>query len=247
MDFTAYYHIAFRHHTIMNPLSDDVLHQIGWHCFPDSGRVLDIGSGKGYVSLFFAREHEAYCVQVDSSPIWTEAARQLFAGEELLGSTEIHCMDAADFQAGTGEYHCILCLGTAPVYGGFSDALARLVPALTPDGVLVLGEISTDRPLPGPYRRYLSRQDWEIPSTEEIQRDLAANGLETLFAFRSDSREWDLYMGLQWKAISDYARQHPADEQAAEFLAWARKEQEMYLRYQRHYADWTVYVLRQAR
>jgi hypothetical protein len=51
-------------------------------------------------------------------------------------------------------------------------------------------------------------------------------------------------MSMQWKAVSDHARRHPEDEQAQEFLDWVRDEQEVYLRYQRHWVEWNVMLLR---
>lgn len=246
MDSTAYYHIAFEPHDIMNPLSEDVLQLIGWHCFRRGGRVLDIGSGKGYVSLFFARQFDAYCVQVDASEKWTAEARRLFAVEELSQSTEIHCADAASFPVAGGDYDMMLCLGTAPIFGGFPEALDCLLPGLAMDGVLVVGELSADGPLPAAFRRIIAEQDWLILSMKEIRRAIARRGVEMIACYRSDAREWDRYMSLQWNAVSDYARRHPGDVQAREFLAWAAKEQDMYLRFQRQHVDWNVAVLRRA-
>jgi predicted O-methyltransferase YrrM len=244
MDFTRYYHIAFAHHRIMNPLSDEVLSVIGKHALPGGGAVLDIGSGKGYASLLYAREFGARTTQVDVSEQWTSSARRLFADEGLDRLATIHTMDADKFLIDQGAYDLILCCGTTPVYGGFSEALARLRDGLTDGGMIAVGEISCEGVLPKPLRSYLYRHEWRIYQMKELLDAVHGNGLEPVFVFRSSPREWDFYMSLQWKAMRDFIRDNPEDPDTASFRAYMLEEQEMFLRFQRHAVDWNVFALR---
>ena len=245
MDFTRYYHLAFAHHRIMNPLSEDLLRLIGQHTIPGPGAtVLDIGSGKGYASLLFARDFAAQTTQVDVSEQWTEYARRLFDEQGLARQTEIHTMDADTFLIEPRRYRLILCFGTTPVYGGFSEALSRLRDGLCEGGSIAVGEISCEGSLPKRLRDYLYHHEWRIYQMKELLNAIADQGFDPMFAFRSTEREWDTYMGLQWKAIGDFARHNPKDPDAVPFARYMEEEQEMFLRYHRTAVDWNVFLLR---
>ena len=245
LDSEAYYHIAYDAHGIMNPLSDERLLLLARHAgLHEQARVLDIGSGNGWSSLLLCREFGCHSTQVDISPRWTARARTLFEEAGLAARTDVHCMDATSFYLEEGRYDLVLCLGTAPVFGGFEAALHTLRPALRGGGCIIIGEPSAEPPLPRRYQEYLDAFGWEILSGKSLLRITDDSGYETLFALRSTEDEWDRYMGLQWKAIFDRARSRPEDEQLQEFAEWARDEQETYLRFQRHLVDWNIFLLR---
>jgi cyclopropane fatty-acyl-phospholipid synthase-like methyltransferase len=248
LDTVAYFHIAYARHAIMNPLRADRLVALARRCIPSAlPRVLDIGSGLGHASLALAAELDAYCVQVDSSPLWTARAEELFARHGMAQRTLILTRDAAAYHPPEASFDAILCLGTAPIYGGLADALAALSPALRPGGVMIVGEPTIDLPLPRRYKTYIDNQEWAILSSGELLTVAENAGFELLECHRSTAEEWDEYMSLQWAAILDHARAHPGNSEAQEFAEWARDEQEVYLTYQRHYLDWNVIALRERR
>ncbi|MBE0644126.1 MAG: class I SAM-dependent methyltransferase [Bacteroidetes bacterium] len=245
LDSAAYYHIAYTRHSIMNPLDDARFLRMASECeLGPHARVLDIGSGNGWSALLLARDWNCFCTQVDISEQWTEQARVLFEAHGLSHRTEIHCMEAADFNCEEAPYDLVLCLGTAPVYGGFADALGVFSRCVRPDGYVIIGEPSARLPLPKRYAEYLAMLQWDVHGERQLMRIIDDSGFEMLWNLRSTRDEWDRYMGMQWKAISDHARAHPGDEQANEFLDWVRDEQEVYLRYQRHWVEWNVMLLR---
>jgi cyclopropane fatty-acyl-phospholipid synthase-like methyltransferase len=243
----AYYDIAFSEHGIMNPLSEQTVRFAARTCgLSDGSRILDIGSGKGYVSFLLAREFGAHCTLVDRSARWLAEARSLFERAGL--AHRVRCVegDAAAFRAGSSTFDAVLCLGTTPIYGRFSDAIATLRPALATGGSLLVGEATIDARLPPPYRTYLRRQGWAYHTTRELLAAAAGEGLDIIAALRSDRAEWDRYMSLQWQAVDAHARAHPDDPDARFFLRWMTADRAMYLRYQRNLMSWTVYVLREA-
>jgi SAM-dependent methyltransferase len=251
-DADAYYQVAYRPHAIMNPLGVDRLRMLAretgralsLRSRTTRPRVLDIGSGKGHAALVFAEEWNAHTVQVDISAEWLAQAGTLFDAHGRREQAEFHCTDAASFVPEKAGCDAVLCLGTALVFGGFAEALQRLRPALREGGVLIAGEPSADRPLPRAYASYLSRTGWDVGPSERLLRTIETQGFDLLFCLRSTADEWDTYMGLQWCAVADHARANPGDAQARAFHDWARDEQEVYLRYQRHFVDWNVFALR---
>jgi|GEM_PF-1268956 len=240
-----YYHIAFRDHGLMNPLSEDRLLILAGHCGlgPES-RILDVGSGKGRASLLLCRKWRCYSVQVDISEQWTSTARKLFEEQGLQHRTEIRCEDAAKSSHAPHSFDLAVCLGTALLYGGISSAMRNLTKLVRIGGHIILGEPSLDGNPPLRFRQYLDRTGWLIHSSRALLRIMDENRCRLLWSLRSTGEEWDRYMGMQWNAIHEYARQHPGDRQAQYFLEWCRDEQESYLRYQRHHLDWNVFLLR---
>ncbi|MDX9759665.1 MAG: class I SAM-dependent methyltransferase [Bacteroidota bacterium] len=245
LDATAYYHIAYRSHRIMNPLGDERFLLLAAECgLGAQSRVLDVGSGNGWSALLLARRWGCSVTMVDVSAQWTAQARALFEREGLAHLAEIHMMDAQDFDPEPGRYDLVLCLGTAPLYGGFSEALKTFARVLAPGCHVIIGEASVRLPLPKRYAEYLDRIRWDVPGERQLLRTIEQCGFALLWNLRSTHDEWDRYMSMQWKAISDHARVMPDDEQAQGFLDWVRDEQEVYLRFQRHWMDWNVMLLR---
>ncbi|MFZ1729042.1 MAG: class I SAM-dependent methyltransferase [Bacteroidota bacterium] len=245
LDSAAYYHIAYQQHRIMNPLSDERFLLLAEQCElgPES-RVLDIGSGNGWSSLLLAKEWDCSSVQVDISEYWTDQARSLFGAHGFSARTAIHCMDAKNFAHEEAAYDLVVCLGTAPVYGGFAEALQVFSSCLKPDGRVIIGEPSARLPLPKRYAEYLKMLQWEVHGERQLMRIIDDGGFEMLWNLRSTQDEWDRYMSLQWQSVSDHARAFADEEQSQDFLEWVRDEQEVYLRYQRHWVEWNVMLLR---
>ncbi|MDH7516597.1 MAG: class I SAM-dependent methyltransferase [Bacteroidota bacterium] len=244
MQSTAYYDIAYSQHEIMNPLTERTLSEIGraFLCTP-SPALLDIGSGKGYAAAVFAREFGAHCTLIEPWPRWNTAARDLFARIGATDRLTIHERRAGPEDARVEAFDVILCLGTTPVYGGFEAALNTLRPALRKDGILIVGEATLDPPVPVGYRSYILRRGWDFLTSSRMIRCIASCGYDLLWCRRSTSEEWDAYMSLQWKAVREYALAHAGEPDARAFLAYARKEQLVYFRYQRRAMDWNVLVL----
>ncbi|MBR9977197.1 MAG: class I SAM-dependent methyltransferase [Bacteroidetes bacterium] len=245
LDSAAYYHIAYRPHSIMNPLDERRLLMMAAQCeLREDSRILDVGSGNGWSVLQITREWNCYSTQVDVSEQWTQQARELFDEYGLSDRTEIHCMDVRQFHIEDDSFDLVLCLGTAPLYGGFEGALRTLAGCVKPDGYVIIGEPSMRHPLPKRYAQYLAMLRWDVLGERELMHIIDRSGFELLWNLRSTRDEWDIYMSKQWKAVSDHARLYPEDEEAHEFLDWVRDEQEVYLRYQRHWVDWNVMLLR---
>jgi len=244
MDIAAYYDIAYTDHTIMNPIREDALLGIvGRFVRHSEPALLDIGSGKGYPALALAREFGARCTLLDSRPRWNDAARTLCAKhglERLLVRQETQ---ASALSFGTPQWQIIMCLGTTPVFGNFSAALRILGPALSNDGFFIIGEPCIDVPLPRAYRAWINRQGWDILDMRRLLRILDMQRLELRCCRRSTTEEWDDYMNLQWNSIIEHAASRPADPSAREYLARAREERNIYLRYQRHYMEWNALII----
>lgn len=246
LDTTAYYHVAYSRHRIMNPISEERLHFVLSNArLPAKPCVLDVGGGNGTLALLLAKEFDAQVTLVDTSSLWLAKAKKLFDAEGMLGHITFVEKDAAAFLT-EENYDLISCLGTTLIYGSFQATLDQLQPMLAEHGSLLIGEATIDRSLPPAYKQYLDSQQWNVPSSRAIIQAIERSGLELAMILTSNRDEWDDYMNLQWIAIRDHARNNPEDAQAQEFLDWALDEQEIFLRYQRHYMDWNVLLIQQS-
>jgi hypothetical protein len=137
-----------------------------------------------------------------------------------------------------------MCLGNTPIYGGFSQAIEAFLPGLKPGGFLLIGEATVREDMPPEYQSYLEEMEWMLPTEEEVILAIEEHVLELFYARRSTHDEWDMYMGLQWAELNKYIDEHPDDPLCEDLEAWLADEQESYLRFQRHFVDWTVFLMR---
>lgn len=246
-DQSGYYHVAYRDHRIMNPISEDRFLEIASHCNLAAGaRVLDVGSGKGRAALLLAQQYGTTTICVDISEQWTALARELFDEAGLSERTGFLCMDAETYYPKSNAFDLILCLGTAAIYGNFASALRILKRGLRDGGHIIIGEPSIEPHAPAEYREFLQESGWKMETAKTLLHEIRKKGFHLIHALRSTKDEWDRYMGLQWKAISDYAASAPDDERADDYVDWMEDEQEVYLRFQRHFVDWNILLLRKS-
>ena len=109
---------------------------------------------------------------------------------------------------------------------------------------MIIGEPTARLPLPKRYAEYLEMLQWDVHGERQLMKMIDDCGYEMLWNLRSTHDEWDRYMSLQWQSVSDHARAFADEEQSQDFLDWVRDEQEVYLRYQRHWVEWNVMLLR---
>jgi predicted O-methyltransferase YrrM len=245
LSYAQYYSIAYERMRILNPIPEDAFGLFADLAKLDqSSHILDIGSGKGYTALALTNHAGCVSTQVDISDEWNRRARTLFEQHELLEKTTIIGADASEFTIEKERYDMIICLGNSPIYGGYAQAVEAFMPGLKEQGTILIGEATIREDIPADYQSYLEQLEWILPNEEELILAIEEQNLELLYARRSSVEEWDQYMGMQWTTVNDYIRDHPQDDITGELVDWLRDEQESYLRFQRHFVDWTVYLLR---
>lgn len=107
---------------------------------PVQARVLDLGCGKGSVSLHLLQRHPWVALGLDGLPAFVERAR---ARAEALGLAERCRFEVADIRAWTGEgrFDIIVLAAVGPVLGDVETTLRRLEGWLAPGGLVVVDEV----------------------------------------------------------------------------------------------------------
>lgn len=104
---------------------------------PAQARVLDLGCGKGSVSLHLLQRHPWTALGLDGMPAFVERARQR---ADALGLAERCRFEVADIRAwaGEGRFEVIVLGAIGPVLGDAETTLRRLDAWLAPAGRVVM-------------------------------------------------------------------------------------------------------------
>jgi len=120
---------------------DVIVHLLHNHCRDHTRlRLLDLGSGKGVVSIQAAAELRISCLGIDAVEAFVSEARSKAAefGVDSLcrfevGDIRLRVKDLSGFD--------VIVLGAiGPVFGDYKETLITLSPCLNPDGIFIIDE-----------------------------------------------------------------------------------------------------------
>ena len=242
----GFHEIAEAKHRLMNPFSIEKLHLLGESCCLQQGHtLLDLACGKGEMLCQWSSRFGIRGIGVDTYlPFLEDANRRAVE----LGVSDVVTFlqdDAAGFLANNSAgFDVVSCLGATWIGNGFSGSLELMKTAKQgSDGLLLVGEPFWSQPPPEH-----ANVGWgESRSLENIYEDAENAGLEIIEMVMANQDEWDRFEASQWKAISDWLRDNPDHPNSREFSEKMEKSRCNYLRYDRRYLGWGVFVLRQAR
>ena len=247
MHFLEYFAIIERDHTIQNPSSPEKIRLLADYCQVRHGlRVLDVGSGKGYLLCTWAKEWQIEGTGLEINPWFIAEAR---ARAQEAGVTDRVAFiegPALDFSPEPGGYDIVLCIGASFALQDFDHAIPWMLAALKPDGVLAIGEPFFHAPLPP---EVAAKVDPELARLHDLAGTVAAfeeHGL-SLDGFIAASLDgWDRYESPHWRAAREWARANPDHPDREEFLRRVRHDKEAYFQWQRQYLGWGIFVGRRA-
>jgi len=235
-----YFVVAEAAHELQNPTSPEKLLRLGQllGLGPDS-RVLDIASGRGGPALLLAREYECTWHGVELSPDFHAVALERIAEAGLADRVTFELGDAAAATHETESYDAALCLGASFVYGSFADTVDALAPTVRPGGHVVVGEpYWRSLPLPDDYED--RNQPWT--TLEGTVAVFETSGLPVMSVIASSEDDWDCYETLHWQAVERWLVENAEDPGASDIRARHEQYKRNYLRHQREYLGWAIFV-----
>jgi SAM-dependent methyltransferase len=149
MRFTKFFSVVERDLEILNPTSHEKLMLLADYCsIRDGDRVLDVGSGKGYMLRQWAKRFRIEGTGLEINPSFVAQARSRASAEAIGDAVAFVEGDAKDFVAGPEGYDAVACIGAPFAIGSFEDAVGWMWGALKPSGVLAVGDVFLRAPLP---------------------------------------------------------------------------------------------------
>lgn len=183
---------------------------------------------------------------VDVSEVFLAGATARAAELGVAGAVSFEHGDAGAYRAEPASYDVVSCLGATWIGGGLAGTVALMLPALRPDGVLLVGEPYWTEPLPAAALEAIGVGPEEFTSLAVTADRLAAAGVELVEMVLADGDSWDRYAAGQWWTLSRWLREHPQAPQYGQVRDFLVRTRRVHLEHQRRYLGWGVFVGRAA-
>jgi SAM-dependent methyltransferase len=247
MDIWKFYDVTHRHHLMCNPISREKLERlVEMLGLPSGAPVVDVASGKGEFLVRLAETYGVSGLGIDISPHCVRDARARLKIRAPQSAVVFREMDGAAFVPDAPQSFALAsCIGASWVFGGYGGTLDALNRFVAPGGWVVVGEPFW---LQEPAEEYLNASGAARASFATHAENAAVGekrGLELAYTLVSSKDDWDQYEGLQWYAVSEYARSHADDPDLPEIVGRVAKKRSIYLRWGRETLGWAIYVFRQ--
>jgi SAM-dependent methyltransferase len=235
-----YFIVAERDHELQDPTSADKLRLLGEGLRLGPGtRVLDIASGRGGPAVLFASEFGCTIEGIEIAPEFHAVAVERAEAAGLGERVTFRLGDASREELPAEGYDVAMCLGASFVWGGLAGTLDALEAAVRPGGHVVVGEPFW-RKLPLP-EDYAERNDpWT--TLEGTVAIMETGALRVVSLIASSEDDWDRYDTLHWRAVEEWLAENGDDPDAEDIRSRHEHWKQNYLRHQREYLGWAIFV-----
>ncbi len=242
MDFFELMDISHKYLEILNPSSKEKILAVGdvLNLNSDS-RVIDFGCGKGELLALWAGRFGISGTGVDLSKPFCEKARNKIKEKKLDDRIKIELANGREYT--TNEiFDAGLCIGATFIWGGFRETVQALKKFVQPAGKLAIGEphwLKGNIP-----QEYLNGS--APPGTlyeHEILQISNEEGYDIEYMVRASLDDWDRYNAGNWRGLVRWINDNPDHPDRQDVINRLRKDQDDYLRYEREYIGWAIYVL----
>jgi SAM-dependent methyltransferase len=247
MHFTKFYSIVERDLEILNPTSHEKLMLLADYCgVRDGGRVLDVGSGNGYLVREWAKRWRIEGTGLEINPSFVVWARERASAEGVGDTLTFVEGDAKGFVPDLEGYDVVTCIGAPFAIGSFEEAVEWMLGALRPSGVMAIGDEYLHAPLPEEVAKQEGVGPGDYRTLEQSDAVLEGHGLVLVGVIAGSPEDWDRYASGGWRAAHAWAEANPDDPDRAELLRKVDRDRKEYLRYKRNYMGWAIFVARRA-
>lgn len=169
----------------------DILHR---HCNrPSECYVLDLGCGKGAVSVRLAAELGCRCHGIDALPAFVEAAASAARARGVAHLCGFETGDARTVVASPPDYDAIVLGSVGPIFSDYEQTLLTLLPRLRAGGIIILDDCYRVEETDSSAHSGLSRS--------ALLRQIHAAGMEVRDEVLSDARTIRATNALMYAAL----------------------------------------------
>lgn len=242
MNRLRYHELVEADRDIQNPMSPDKLRRvIDYLDIADGERIVDVGSGKGWLMAELVRTRPVRIVGLEQSRVFADAAEKRLATMPLVGSAEIVLGLAQDYPLPARPFDIGLCIGATMALGDLEGTLDWMARAVRPGGRIAVGEPFALRPMP----MSVSERWPEYARTlADVGAALEARRFDLTGLVASSEDDWDHYESQHWRVAANFLAAHPDDPDAAEIEAKTGADRARYLAEERACFGWAVFVAR---
>lgn len=203
------WHIAYRHHLLMNPLSEQKVSQLGTLVsLSPTDHIVDVGAGTGGPGVLLAREYGCRVTAIEHHGPFVQRMKQRADEYDVADLIETIESDAKAVQLERGAYSLALCLGASFALGSYETCAQTLARAVQPGGHVAIGDGYIE---PG------AANDPRSIYTLEAQIDyLLSAGLVPVALITASRDDWNRYHSLQVLSIEDWIEEPPDHPDTAE-------------------------------
>jgi len=235
--------IAHRDHAYCNPIAAAKIERmLELVSLVGDASVLDLGCGRGELSLKLVERFQARVTAVDISSPMLDAVRQRAQACGALERLRLLEVDIADFKPDPECFDLTAMLGGGGIGGGIAGICTALAGWTRRGGYVLIGEGYWVQPPAPEYLAHLEATDDEFRDHRgNVQAGVDA-GLIPLHAFVASPDEWDEYEWKYSRSIERYALEQPGDPDVPAMLERIRRWRDGYLRWGRDTLGFGVYL-----
>ena len=235
-----YFVVAEAQHELQNPTSAEKLVLLGRRLGLGPGScVLDIASGRGRPAILLAQKSGCTVRGIEIAPEFHAAALERATTAGVADRVSFELGDAAAAELEPESYDAALCLGASFVFGSLADTVDALAPAVRRGGYVAVGEpFWRHLPLPEDYED--RRDPWT--TLEGTVLAFETSGLSVVSVIASSEDDWDRYETLHWRTVEQWLSANESDPDSPEIRRRHEHSKWIYLRHQREYLGWAIFV-----
>ena len=235
-----YHELVEAYHTIQNPMSPAKLDRlIEYLEIGDGDRIVDIGSGKGWLLRRIAERYRVEAIGLDVSAVFSGEARKTLAEADLVGRVEIIVGPALDYPQADAAFDIGLSIGTTFALGGLDATLAWLARSARSGGRIAVGEPYAKAPFPPPVAERWREYDRTLAALVEL---VAAAGFEPTGVIAASDDDWDHYESPHWRAGLAWVKAHAGEPETETIRAQVAEDRRRYFEEERGLFGWAIVV-----
>ncbi|HXQ12424.1 MAG TPA: class I SAM-dependent methyltransferase [Caulobacteraceae bacterium] len=205
----------------------------------DGDRLVDVGSGNGWLLRRIAERRKVDAVGLELSSVFAAESRRRLAEASLVGSVGIVEGPALQYAAAGAGFDIALCIGATFALGDLDGTAAWMARIVRRGGRIAIGEPFARLPFPPHVREREPQYDRTLA---ELVDAIAAHGFAPTGVIASSDDDWDHYESQRWRAGVAWLNENPGHAEADAFRRQVDEGRNRYLGEERDVFGWAIVV-----